>query len=57
MRSTANDSLIERTKGQPRTFIVKWDGRLVDNPKDWIEIPEKAMPVVMFIIEEVERDG
>lgn len=56
MRPTANDSLIEQTKGQPRTFIVKWDGRLVDNPKDWIEIPEKAMPAVMFIIEEVRSN-
>lgn len=53
----ANESIVRITKGRPAIFIVGWDGNLLDNPKDWIEIPEKAMPAVMFIIKEVQTDG
>lgn len=53
----ANESIVRITKGKPAIFIVGWDGNLLDNPKDWIEIPEKAMPAVMFIIKEVKEDG
>lgn len=38
-------------------YLIHVDGRVVDNPKDWITVPDEAMPAVRFIIEEVERDG
>ncbi len=37
-------------------YLIHSDGRVVDNPKDWITVPDEAMPAVRFIIEEVERD-
>lgn len=36
-------------------YLIHVDGRVVDNPKDWITVPDEAMPAVRFIIEEVER--
>lgn len=37
-------------------YLIHVDGCVVDNPKDWITVPDEAMPAVKFIIEEVERD-
>ncbi len=37
-------------------YLIHVDGCVVDNPKDWITVPDEAMPAVRFIIEEVERD-
>ena len=38
-------------------YLIHLDGCVVDNPKDWITVPDEALPAVRFIIEEVERDG
>ena len=37
-------------------YLIYSDGRLIDNPKDWIIVPDKAMPAIKKIIEWVNED-